>query len=561
MADIIDALVVTLGLDASGFAKGHKESQDALRKTGDVGEQTAKRLDSAWSAGLTTFSKVRTEFLGILALITAGQDVGKFITEQIKVNSALGRTAHNLGMSTKDLGTWQDAVEATGGSADDLASSLGSIVQQFQTMEGRQNLGRLFSRIGVSLTDATGKLRPFNDLLADLNRVAHGMDPALWQAWAQAAGIGTGTANLLEMDPAQVQRMLARFRPYAPSAEDVRAAQQMQEDMEEIYLRSVAFGRELLTDAIPAAHTVVTTLDDWLDRMHQWVAIDPTGPIKTLERAIEGVDWAGWLAPVINVLRALHLLPAPETPLQRRMDRYEREHSLDPGDISPPMRGAPGANPSAPRGIRNNNPLNLGYVPGQPGVIGHDQGGDVPGVPLNGFGIFPDMESGIAAELLQLYLFAARGINTVRGMVNKWVGGKGPAPEDYIRDVARAIGVDPDAPIDIHDRRVAEEYIKEAARHESGPVSDAAVRAGVEKGMRLAGLPATSDGQRFAELVRRWTPEHASYSARHHVVSSTHVTVHHLQVVTQARDPIAVASAIKNTLTAQLVRQTSSQLQ
>lgn len=47
MATIIDALVVTLGLDASGFKKGQEETKESLDKTRKNSEQTAKDMEAA----------------------------------------------------------------------------------------------------------------------------------------------------------------------------------------------------------------------------------------------------------------------------------------------------------------------------------------------------------------------------------------------------------------------------------------------------------------------------------------------------------------------------------
>jgi hypothetical protein len=136
------------------------------------------------------------------------------------------------------------------------------------------------------------------------------------------------------------------------------------------------------------------------------------------------------------------------------------------------------ANPGAStRGVRNNNPLNLSYLPGQEGELGRESGAN------HQFGVFKDMASGIAAEVKQLWRYEERGLNTVRGIVGRWVSDPNFDDTGYVKDVAKSIGVSPDAVIDLHDAKTAAAYIRAAAKHESGAVPDADIARGVAQAL------------------------------------------------------------------------------
>ena len=103
---------------------------------------------------------------------------------------------------------------------------------------------------------------------------------------------------------------------------------------------------------------------------------------------------------------------------------------------------APPASPaSAPRGIRNNNPLNIeagSFTQGLPGYAGSD----------GRFARFDQPQQGIdaASKLLDTYQ-SKYGLNTVRGIVNRWAP---PGENDsgaYVASVAGRLGVDPDQPL------------------------------------------------------------------------------------------------------------------
>lgn len=581
MPDIVDALLVQIGLDASSLEKGTKASGDSLRKVADVGEQSAKRLNTAWDTTVGMFSAARTELLGLVALLTAGTGIERFVADQIKTNSALGRTAHNLRMSTKELGAWQDVMEAVGGSASDVSSWLSDLATKFQTVQGRATLGPLFANLSregkgaVALTDASGNLRDFTDLLLNLNRVAHSMDPERWMAWANMAGMPAGLANALEMDPTKVQQMLARFRQLAPSEQDAQAAQQMQQDWEEITKRSESWGRTLLTDVIPTIHDVVVGLDNWLDRVQR----------------IAEQDLTGWLKPVADILRALHLLPsAPETPLQKKMDAYQSAHPPTEDDLQEDWR-------SPYRRWRDRHPIPFQAFPGgssRPDVPG---GADSPPGPPSGIApafrwsnraaptaapLPPDVEAFVRARAATYGLDPDWVVALFRqeggGYTNVSPAGAFGSAQ-LMPQTAAALGVATsvdDPTYDWHTNADAGlRYLKQIYDRFGTPeMAEAAYNAGPDRvNAYLAGQqPLPYETQRYVAAIEAARYHHlvanlnvqAQMAAQAHAAprgrGDMHVTIEELNVTTQARDPVAVAHAIKHTLNAHVLRQTSSQL-
>jgi hypothetical protein len=136
------------------------------------------------------------------------------------------------------------------------------------------------------------------------------------------------------------------------------------------------------------------------------------------------------------------------------------------GTVTPP------ANELVARGMRDFNPLNLNYYPGQVGLVGRDAQ----------FGQYANMAQGVAANVNQLLINQGRGLNTVRKQVQRWVsdpkadldgyGGSdnpNPKPGSYIYDVAHGLGVGPDEAIDVHNPLIANRFVSSAQPHESGP--------------------------------------------------------------------------------------------
>lgn len=136
------------------------------------------------------------------------------------------------------------------------------------------------------------------------------------------------------------------------------------------------------------------------------------------------------------------------------------------------------------RGIRNNNPGNLRPGSNWVGRVGDD----------GAFLIFDTPENGIRALGKTLLTYYNRyGLGTVREIVNRWAPPTGKDPrtgkaytqntDAYIAHVARAVGVSPDAEINV--RANLEAITRAIIRHENGiqPYSDATIAEGIRRAL------------------------------------------------------------------------------
>lgn len=140
-----------------------------------------------------------------------------------------------------------------------------------------------------------------------------------------------------------------------------------------------------------------------------------------------------------------------------------------------PADGAlPPGDPNLPRGIRNNNPLNLTYVAGQPGVQGSD----------GRFGRYGTPEEGIAAATRQLQMYGQRGLTTPAQIIGRWAPPSENNTGAYVAAVAQRAGLDPNQPIDLADPVVVSRLVGAMAHHENGrPLDPAIVQRGVQMGL------------------------------------------------------------------------------
>lgn len=140
MATIIDALVVTLGLDATGFKKGQKDVKGGLDDTRKQSEQTAKDMEAAGKRAASFFGSIRTELLALVGVTLSVQGFKNFITGMTDNLQQLAVNSQSLDMSAKSLDGWQRAAEAAGSSAEKITGNLQAFQNLVTTFRGGGNV-------------------------------------------------------------------------------------------------------------------------------------------------------------------------------------------------------------------------------------------------------------------------------------------------------------------------------------------------------------------------------------------------------------------------------------
>lgn len=128
-----------------------------------------------------------------------------------------------------------------------------------------------------------------------------------------------------------------------------------------------------------------------------------------------------------------------------------------------PIQPQPSGQPSDPRGIRNNNPLNIEagrFTQSQPGYAGSD----------GRFARFANADQGMAAADSLLNVYGQKhGLNTITGIVSRWApAGDGNNVGNYAGFVAKRLGVAPDQPLDMNKPEVRQAIAGAMAEFENG---------------------------------------------------------------------------------------------
>ncbi|HHL3423760.1 TPA: lytic transglycosylase domain-containing protein [Klebsiella pneumoniae] len=123
-ATVIDALLVTLGLDTSQFRKGQQEVSDDLKKQREGAKNTAKEMAEQGKKAASFFSSIKTELLALTGVTVTAGGLMSFVKSTTSGLMDLSIQSKALGLSARELDGWSKSAEAAGSSAEKISASL-----------------------------------------------------------------------------------------------------------------------------------------------------------------------------------------------------------------------------------------------------------------------------------------------------------------------------------------------------------------------------------------------------------------------------------------------------
>lgn len=269
MATVIDALVVTLGMNAKGFKQGAAEVDDSLTHTREESAKTAREMETRGKQAAMFFSKVRNEALALLAVFTAGMGIKSFVSSTIQSTASLSRLSENLNMSAQDLAEWQLAAKNAGGSVEGITEQLKESADQvakFKRGMAAETLPAFFQFGGKTedLKDGNTYLEARARIVAEIYKT----DRARAALAANMMGLDAQQFNLYKDGPEGIARR--RREQSGPAAEQAAAAaraEQLRQKYDTAMNKLSSVGVNVLTSMMPAFDFLVSKLielGDWI---------------------------------------------------------------------------------------------------------------------------------------------------------------------------------------------------------------------------------------------------------------------------------------------------------
>lgn len=537
---IIDALLVTLGLDTRPYEEGNRRARKQLGETRKTVNDAADSMGKAVAGAARQFA---VAFLGF----SSAAGLVKMLANLNQTTAALGYMAKNTGRTAAELRNWSNAAAVAGGSADGLLGTVQAI-QKEQTSfltTGESSWVGYLRQLNVALIDSSGKARDQFDVLRDLagayERISSEQGRPTANSLGLAMGIDQGTMNFLLQGPAAIQRLIEQQEKLPPLTDELaQKSADVAAQWELLKQRGTALATVLLGELQPAIEGTLTWLEGiGSEDMREGVAAITT-TFRVLGTAV-GFVWnllklsaQGWRDLIKLGKMAWEAMDPPDWVKNgaSTVGKWFSKLAEFPAALDEYMNPQQGVtvNPAAAnrskqtRGIRNNNPGNLRAVGNQP----RDK---------DGFRVFPTMSEGVAAAGAQLDRYRDRdGLNTISGIISKWAPNNENDTAGYIRNVSSAVGKGAYEQLTDADRS---KLLAAMFRQESGAAAVSAAGLGIAPGVPSA-LGAARGVGAGASAV-------AAGSARGGTVTNT-TTIGKVEVHTAATDAGGIAASIQESL-------------
>ncbi|MDK9961818.1 hypothetical protein [Enterobacter cloacae] len=534
MPTIIDSLVVTLGLDSSGFKKGQTEVKKGLDDTRKNADQTAKDMEAAGKRAASFFGSIRTELLALVGVTLSAQGIKTFITNMTSDLMRLGIESRALDISAKSLDGWERAAAAAGSTAERMAGTLGNFQKTLTNIRtGGGQDDPLFGAL-ASFAGATGANFDYQNDNAEkiMRKIASNWGKLSKDAQRRFGGMfGFDNATQQGLANGSLVQDADRFAKISRATDEAtRKALEFNRRLQEMKQNFTAASQVLYEALIPYIEKLIPLIEKfgiWISTHGPEISkffSDTADEINKVVDAVGGLENAlklllvfvggkwllGMTSSIGGVRGALTALGrvsmiAGLVELQKYAEQLEKKYSwLTDNPVTNFLNGSAGTDTttewgkqlhdwifdktgielprgdgykSAPRGIRNNNPGNLNYA-GQAGAtLEGGEGGR--------FAVFESMQHGVAALYKQLQLYFKRGINTLSSIVKTYA----PASDNnnvdaYISALTKATGKGANEVLDSGDTATIARLMKGIVDHENGKgyISSSDIMGGIQLG-------------------------------------------------------------------------------
>ncbi|HET8700172.1 MAG TPA: hypothetical protein VFL97_00695 [Nitrococcus sp.] len=291
MATVIDALLVTLGLDSKDFGKGINEAKNAQKSLSDqlkreskergqidskAAQAQKKRVDEIHAQAKRTaegFRKIRNEALAMAAVFAGGMGLAEFAKFTVDSAANLGLMSQGMGVSIRQIAGLRGAIQTQGGSAGQADALLESITQQqgYHAATGILAPGmHMYQAYGGDLTHGqlTDPMKYMMGVAALLQRERKTHSAEEVQSIAAQIGF-TGPAYYLLMNgPKAAAALIDKMGTLSGVTErTARAAQRLREQMVILWDRLKQVGTELMLSLTPELQKAIGVLQ----RLASWI--------------------------------------------------------------------------------------------------------------------------------------------------------------------------------------------------------------------------------------------------------------------------------------------------
>jgi len=265
MPTVLDSLIIEIGLDPTKFTKGQKEAIKSFNEAAEAAKKAAGSIEASSSRSAEFLGKLNTQLMAFGALVAGSKitgDILQFAANVTKQDAATGRLAYTLETGVHGLDKWRNAAYLAGGTSEGVTGFIQNLTSEFSKFEihGQSELVPYFKGLGVEISGADKKMRPFADIMRDVSNAVKKLGPAQGAEWLRSIGADPGSIALLIKGGDELDRYLKAAEQFSTvTPQNVENATKLDYAYRRLTLALTGLGRA-------AVELLSTPLIDMFDR-------------------------------------------------------------------------------------------------------------------------------------------------------------------------------------------------------------------------------------------------------------------------------------------------------
>lgn len=296
MAQVIDALLITFGIDTREFDKARQKIDDGTKNLRETSKKNADYMESQGKRAAGFFSSIKNEMLALAGVsLTFGGTLG-FVKGMTGDLQALANQSQVLGLSAKQLDGWARAAEAAGSSAEKITGTLGDLNTKLMLFRQGKADPALMGALQM-LSQDTGAV--FNPLQSDAQGIlkqalqAAKKDKNPERARVALRQMGLDDATINSAINGQLLPNIERFTTGSGINDaNLKAAKEFNEQWTVLAQNFDALKNKLFNGLIPVIQQVNTSLTDL--SQNRGPISDFFGELSKDIKGITGIDLGKW---------------------------------------------------------------------------------------------------------------------------------------------------------------------------------------------------------------------------------------------------------------------------
>jgi len=486
---------------ASAFDESARRASDSQKKLGKTSDRMLSHLKASASETRNVFAGLKGELLGFAGISLSLMGAVKFVDNMTKSVMGLSVQSKMLGLSAKQLDGWQHAAQAVGSTPQAITGALTNAQNAVNTAHATGDYSSPIYQVAARM----GINNAFKDDGQTLiTKIIQGL-PKLTKEQQYSFGgmVGLDAATIQSASSGQflpeVQRMT---RLSSVNGGDEQGARRLTEQLAILDQKMSALKNQLYLYLIPQANQLIGEIDDAVPSVEKLgaVLVKYSNDFSKMLKDILGIDLKKWtikdeidgatkslqdframlshLAKVFADLKNGDFTGAwqeakkawsGDNPDQKeqKLNSFDQSAVDARNKVNHWARGADDwlrGKLHLSRGIRNNNPGNIDYR-GQNGATLESQGGR--------FAKFATAFDGLKAMASQLYRYfdgktTGTHLDTIKKIVSTWAPGSENDTKSYIQSVAKKLGIDANAKLNLNDPALMARLMGAITTHENG---------------------------------------------------------------------------------------------